>query len=176
MLLKYIQGLFKSQTVYWRVSFWSRLYNVQKRVFVQYCTCTDKGFGILLPDTPAICPSPPPHSRILLCTCILYNINWDCCITCGGGDLLKCTADSKADDGNHAHAHSHNNNRLFTFKFKDTDHKPPRDVMYHHCPEIATGEAISNKSEYQVSLTTFRNHHKDYIEQNVEKTTTNSSK
>ena len=36
----------------------------------------------------------------------------------------------------------------------------PQD-MYHHCPEISTGEAISNESEYQVSLTTFRNHHKD---------------
>ena len=110
------------------MTFWSKLYNVQKRVFVQYCTCTDKGFGILPPNTPRHLPLPPPHPRISLCTCILYNINWDCCITCGGGDLLKCPADSKADDGIHAHAHSHNNNRLFTFKFKDTYYQSPRHV------------------------------------------------
>ena len=30
-----------------------------------------------------------------------------------------------------------------------------------HIPRIATGEVILNESEYQVSLITFRNHHKD---------------
>ena len=72
---------------------------------------------------------PHPHTKIWVCSCILYNMNWNYCITCGGGDLIKCPADSKTDDGIHANAHSHNSNKLFNFEFEDTDHQPPRYII-----------------------------------------------
>ena len=56
---------------------------------------------------------------------------------------------------------------FLTFQFEDTDHQLLRHII------IAV---IPNEAEYQLSLTAFGNHQKVYIEQNVEKTTTNSNK
>ena len=47
-------------------------------------------------------PLPPTQN---MCTYIPYKMDWNYCITCGGGDLFKCPADSKAADGIHVHAH-----------------------------------------------------------------------
>ena len=125
-ILGVFKGLFTQNCIFKSIILVKTMYYVQKRVFVQYCTCTDKGlsnqsacFGIL----------PSPHPRIIVCdTRIAYHINY--WFTCGGGGLSKCPADNKADDGIHAQAHFHNNNNnLFTFKFEATDHQPLRHVI-----------------------------------------------
>ena len=72
-----------------KTCFLSNTVHAQTMVLSNQSAC----FGIL-PST----PPPPPH-RILVCThtCIPYIMNWNYFITCGGGDLTNCPADSEAD-------------------------------------------------------------------------------